>query len=138
MDIHFPYSNIRMKGDRYILCFICILFFYRATAQSYNLVKKIPIPTPQNVTHDLLQNIYLQTTAGDIIQYNLSGEELHRFRAPAAQKATCLQAGQSLRLFAFYKASQSFQYFDRQLNLSPSYHLPEPGKRLFFSGNAHF
>ncbi len=94
------------------------------SAQQYNLLARVPVDRPVHITADLLGHVYVQTADGAILKYNRDGAMLARAASPHTAAATTLHAGQSLRLFAFYVASQQFQYVDRQLQPSALYSLP--------------
>lgn len=109
------------------ICFLLVLAVFPALplpAQQYNLVARVSLARPVSITAGLPGNVYVQTAGGVILKYNTQGEELARVTPTAPEAATTLDAGQSLRLFAFYAASQQFQYFDRQLEPSAFYPLP--------------
>lgn len=110
---------------------IIIFSVNNLSAQQYNLLRHIPIDIPQHATIDLLGQIYLQTTGGRITKYDLNGELLYDYQDADTRFVTILDAGSSLRLLAFYKDRQSYQYFDRTLTPSPILHLQNAQSGFF-------
>lgn len=110
----------------YKLCVIVLIMMLSASAlpaQQYSLLRRVPIDAPQHTTIDPFGQIYLHTTGGRITKYDLNGELLYDYQDVNTRFITELDAGPSLRLFAFYKDRQSYQYFDKTLTPSPVLHL---------------
>ncbi len=110
-----------------LLIFLCTVFIdpLALVAQQYNLIRRLPISTPADITHNPIGQFFILSEDGNIIKYSLEGEELARYYATTTEQISDIEAGSSFRLFAFYRESQAYQYFDRMLTPSPLYPLPQ-------------
>lgn len=101
---------------RYLLCFLLLLYNVTVFAQSYQLVKKLPINNIVYATVDHKKNIYVADESGNVIVYDSTAKRLNTYSPEKLGVITSMVASQSLQLFLFYQDFQEYVILDRFLN----------------------
>ncbi len=108
-------SNSNSGRSKISLLFVFFLYVCPVAAQHWHLTDSIEINTPQAVSLDALGGLYVADTQGKLQKYmpDLTPAEL--FSSIDIRGLSTLDAGQMLKIFAFYGHSQQFQFFNRYL-----------------------
>ena len=70
----------------------------------------------RSVSSDVLGNLYVANHKGELSRYSASLEKQETYSNQQLETISALDAGQMLRIFAFYEETQQFQFFNRFLN----------------------
>lgn len=113
-----------MKARRFI-CFFLLLPALQVSAQQWNLIDSLSLSEPQVLTCDPSGNIYVFT--GQNALHHINRSEIIRSQASSQLSGlTHLEAFHMLKLFAFYRDQQTFQFFDRFLTPGSRQSIKDP------------
>jgi DNA-binding beta-propeller fold protein YncE len=85
-------------------------------AQSYRLIKKVPVNNIVYATVDHKKNIYVADEGGNVVVYDSTAKKLNTYSPEKLGVITSMVATQSLQLFLFYQDFQEYVILDRFLN----------------------
>jgi len=109
---------------------VLISFFFTCLhpLKSQNLIAydSIPIPSPELVSIDRIDNIYLSDASGKITKCINGTDSLISFSPRKSADVTLLEAWQGIRTFVFYRDFQEFLYLNRFLAPSESHRISNP------------
>jgi len=107
---------------------IAINFFGVPLAQEWTFIQKQDVG--QNVTSaDIgsLGKLFVGTERGNVYSFQQDGTPDKHFSSAIFQPITDIDASNSLRIFAFYKSANQFEYLDRFTALPRTYQLEDFG-----------
>ena len=104
--------------------FIFALTIHYGYSQTFQLITKVPIKSPTDVSTDTNGNIYYASFDGDIIRYDHLLKNKEIFSPENPSKIDLLEAWQGLRIFTFHRELQLYRLINRNLSLSENYNFP--------------
>lgn len=92
----------------------------------YQLLKRISIEEPADVSVDKAGNVYYGTFDGDVVKYGKGLDQKLIFSPSNPSAITSLEAQQGLRIFSFHRDLQQFRLINRTLALNEDFEfLPD-------------
>lgn len=98
--------------------FVCFLFSvssFTIAAQSYSLIREIPVQA-KAITTDVLDNLYITTEQNQVIKYNAQGQQMAIYNISAFGNISSLDASDPLKIIVQYAPFQKVVILDNTLS----------------------